>query len=196
MRELINPPVGQSFAGMAADADASGGTALPASGLDKGQGGFSSQLESYRLVPLSRAILQRTATLLISADAKLIIGRSFEHRTRRFRRLTEDKMGALVFVCPATGLEVFTGLEMDHDSFAALPSVLPDLSCPHCPNRTSYPKCPLGWPKASVELMGPPQARLPLPKIKVFAENLERNPVTSPLPGFLCRRNPYYLREF
>ena len=44
--------------------------------------------------------------------------------------------------------------------------------------------------------MGPPQARLPLPKIKVFAENLERNPVTSPLPGFLCRRNPYYLREF
>ena len=87
----------------------------------------------YRLVPLFRAILQRTATLLISADAKLIVGRSFEHRTRRFRRLTEDKMGALVFVCPATGLEVFTGLEMDHDSFAALPSVLPDLSCPHCP---------------------------------------------------------------
>ena len=70
------------------------------------------------------------------------------------------------------------------------------LAVPTVPNRTSYPKCPLGWPKASVELMGPPQARLPLPKIKVFAENLERNPVTSPLPGFLCRRNPYYLREF
>ena len=77
--------------------------------------------------------IARTANLLISADAKLIIGRSFEHRTRRFRKLTEDKMGTLVFVCPATGFEVFTGLEMDHDSFAALPSVLPDLSCPHCP---------------------------------------------------------------
>jgi hypothetical protein len=75
----------------------------------------------------------RTATLLISADAKLIIGRSFEHRTRRFRRLTEDKMGTLVFVCPTTGFEVFTGLEMDQSTFADLPSVLPDIRCPHCP---------------------------------------------------------------
>ena len=41
-------------------------------------------------------------------------------------------MGTLVFVCPATGLEVFTGLEMDRDTFAALPSVLPDIRCPHC----------------------------------------------------------------
>ena len=78
-------------------------------------------------------MLDGTAAILIFGIVKLIIGRSFEHRTRRFRRLTEDKMGTLVFVCPATGFEVFTGLEMDHDSFAALPSVLPDLSCPHCP---------------------------------------------------------------
>ena len=42
-------------------------------------------------------------------------------------------MGTLVFVCPTTGLEVFTGREMDHNSFAALPSVLPDVRCPHCP---------------------------------------------------------------
>ena len=41
-------------------------------------------------------------------------------------------MGTLVFVCPATGLEVLTGLEMDHDTFADLPSVLPDIRCPHC----------------------------------------------------------------
>jgi hypothetical protein len=42
-------------------------------------------------------------------------------------------MGTLVFVCPTTGLEVFTGLEMDFDTFADLPSVLPDIRCPHCP---------------------------------------------------------------
>ena len=41
-------------------------------------------------------------------------------------------MGTLVFVCPTTGLEVFTGLEMDHATFAGLPSVLPDIRCPHC----------------------------------------------------------------
>ena len=83
-------------------------------------------------------MLHRTAAILIFGIVKL--GRSFEHRTRRFRRLTEDKMGALVFVCPATGLEVSTGLEMDHDSFAALPSVLPTLAVPTVPSRTSYPK--------------------------------------------------------
>jgi len=42
-------------------------------------------------------------------------------------------MGTLVFVCPTAGLEVFTGLEMDHSTFADLPSVLPDIRCPHCP---------------------------------------------------------------
>ena len=42
-------------------------------------------------------------------------------------------MGTLVFVCPTTGLEVFTGLEMDFDTFADLPGVLPDIRCPHCP---------------------------------------------------------------
>jgi hypothetical protein len=42
-------------------------------------------------------------------------------------------MGTLIFVCPATGLEVFTSLEMDQSTFADLPSVLPDIRCPHCP---------------------------------------------------------------
>ena len=81
-------------------------------------------------------------------------------------------MGALVFVCPATGLEVSTGLEMDHDTFAALPSVLPDVSCPHCPKPHQLSEVTAWLAEGRVELMGPPQARLPLPKIKVFAENL------------------------
>lgn len=41
-------------------------------------------------------------------------------------------MGTLVFVCPTTGLKVLTGLEMDRVTFADLPSVLPDIRCPHC----------------------------------------------------------------
>ena len=43
-------------------------------------------------------------------------------------------MGTLVFVCPTTGLEVVTGLEMDQATFAALSTVLPDIRCPHCAN--------------------------------------------------------------
>ena len=42
-------------------------------------------------------------------------------------------MGTLIFVCPATGQEVFTGPEMHADTFATLPSVLPDIRCPYCP---------------------------------------------------------------
>ena len=44
----------------------------------------------------------------------------------------EVEMGTLFFVCPATTLEVSTGLEMDADTFATLPSVVPDIECPHC----------------------------------------------------------------
>ena len=51
-------------------------------------------------------------------------------------------MGTLVFVCPATGLEVFTGLEMERDTFAALPSVLPDIRC--LQNLIDSPRWPLG----------------------------------------------------
>ena len=40
-------------------------------------------------------------------------------------------MGTLIFVCPATGHEVSTGLEMDVDTFATLPSE--PIRCPHCP---------------------------------------------------------------
>ena len=40
----------------------------------------------------------------------------------------------LFFVCPATALGVSTGLEMDADTFATLPSVVSDIQCPHCSN--------------------------------------------------------------
>ena len=48
-------------------------------------------------------------------------------------------MGTLVFVCPETGAEVVTGLEMENFTFADLPSVQPDIRCPHCnePHRYS-----------------------------------------------------------
>ena len=56
-------------------------------------------------------------------------------------------MGTLVFVCPTTGLEVITGLEMDFDTFADLPSVLPDIRCPHCPKPHQLRSLP-AWLKA------------------------------------------------
>ena len=34
--------------------------------------------------------------------------------------LEEAKMGTLVFVCPTSGREVFTGLEIDPESFQGL----------------------------------------------------------------------------
>ena len=49
-------------------------------------------------------------------------------------------MGTLIFVCPTTGLEVFTGLEMDHNSFATLPSVYRTFAVPTAPNHINYPK--------------------------------------------------------
>ena len=54
-------------------------------------------------------------------------------------------MGTLIFVCPATELEVFTGLEMDVDTFATLPSVLPDIRCPHCSKPHQLSSWPSGW---------------------------------------------------
>jgi hypothetical protein len=44
----------------------------------------------------------------------------------------EVMMGALVFVCPTSGHEVSTGLEIDIESYRALPEVLADIKCPHC----------------------------------------------------------------
>ena len=39
-------------------------------------------------------------------------------------------MGTLVFVCPATGVEVSTGIEMDVLTLKQLESE--EVSCPHC----------------------------------------------------------------
>jgi hypothetical protein len=39
-------------------------------------------------------------------------------------------MGTLVFVCPATGTEVSTGIEMDASTLAELE--LAKVYCPHC----------------------------------------------------------------
>ena len=44
----------------------------------------------------------------------------------------EAKMGTLVFVCPTSGREVFTGLEIDPVSLQGLPKVLAEITCPDC----------------------------------------------------------------
>jgi hypothetical protein len=45
-------------------------------------------------------------------------------------RVTEAKMGTLVFVCPASGEEVSTGVEMDIPTLSQLE--LAKVYCPHC----------------------------------------------------------------
>jgi hypothetical protein len=42
-------------------------------------------------------------------------------------------MGMLVFVCPATGREVHTGLEIDRATFISLTGQKHEVRCPHCP---------------------------------------------------------------
>lgn len=41
-------------------------------------------------------------------------------------------MGALVFVCPTSGHEVSTGLEIDPMTYMDLPKVLAEIKCPDC----------------------------------------------------------------
>jgi hypothetical protein len=42
----------------------------------------------------------------------------------------EDGMGTLIFVCPASGQEVPTGLEMDAETLVSLRNET--VRCPHC----------------------------------------------------------------
>jgi hypothetical protein len=51
-------------------------------------------------------------------------------------------MAALFFVCPATGHEVSTGLDIDPASFASLGEIFTEISCPHCsePHRLTSVK--------------------------------------------------------
>jgi hypothetical protein len=44
----------------------------------------------------------------------------------------EAKMGALVFVCPTSGREVSSGVEIDAESYKDLPKVLAEILCPVC----------------------------------------------------------------
>jgi hypothetical protein len=41
-------------------------------------------------------------------------------------------MGMLLFVCPATGLEVSSGIEIDTESYEELPQGVSEILCPEC----------------------------------------------------------------
>jgi hypothetical protein len=41
-------------------------------------------------------------------------------------------MGTLVFVCPITGHQVSTGVEVDRSSYKRLPRTKTAIFCPHC----------------------------------------------------------------
>ena len=45
-------------------------------------------------------------------------------------------MGTLVFVCPTTGHQVSTGVEVDRSSFKSLPRTKTAIFCPRC--RTNH----------------------------------------------------------
>ena len=67
-------------------------------------------------------MLRRTTTVLSRAS----IGASI----CGLGRVREETMGTLIFVCPATGEEVSTGLEMDLPTLQRLE--LGKVYCPHC----------------------------------------------------------------
>ena len=50
-------------------------------------------------------------------------------------------MGILKVRCPETGREVSTGIEIDPQSFAALPDKLPVSNCPLCGLDHAWLKC-------------------------------------------------------
>jgi hypothetical protein len=41
-------------------------------------------------------------------------------------------MGTLVFVCPTTGHQVSTGIELDRSSYKSLPRTKTSIFCPRC----------------------------------------------------------------
>ena len=45
-------------------------------------------------------------------------------------------MGILSFVCPSTGREVSTGIDIDAGSFTSLPTRLTQITCPYCNDHT------------------------------------------------------------
>jgi hypothetical protein len=53
-------------------------------------------------------------------------------------------MAVLKFLCPTSGNEVDTGLDLDARTFAGLLRDHTKLSCPHCPIHTCLPLFKLG----------------------------------------------------
>lgn len=49
-------------------------------------------------------------------------------------------MATICTSCPNTGREVSTGIEIDHDSFAAMPDVMTRVNCPHCGEHHNWSK--------------------------------------------------------
>ena len=47
-------------------------------------------------------------------------------------------MGTLVFVCPTTGQEVSTGIEVDRTSFKGLPRTRTAIFCPRCRKKVIW----------------------------------------------------------
>ena len=47
-------------------------------------------------------------------------------------------MGTLWFVCPTTGREVSTGLDMDSTSYHSLPNGFSQIKCPDCNQIHNY----------------------------------------------------------
>ena len=49
-------------------------------------------------------------------------------------------MATICTSCPNTGREISTGIEIDTDSFAAMPDVITRVHCPHCGERHNWSK--------------------------------------------------------
>jgi len=66
-------------------------------------------------------------------------------------------MGTLVFVCPTTGHQVSTGVDVDRTSFKSLPRTKTAIFCPRCRQNhllsgiwawldSNVPEGPVGYP--------------------------------------------------
>lgn len=47
-------------------------------------------------------------------------------------------MGVLLMICPNTGREFSTGIQLDNDTFRSLPDVLAHSRCPYCGLRHNW----------------------------------------------------------
>ena len=54
-------------------------------------------------------------------------------------------MGTLIFVCPTTGHQVSTGVEVDRSSYKMLPRTKTAIFCPRCHKNHLLSRTGLGW---------------------------------------------------